>query len=357
MQSIPSHLDIPASNHPTDSVSCFSWLSFQQRAFLGVSSWDSKVRVYEYEEKLGTTFLEQKTCFDTPDPCLSIAFFPGLPLLIIGCIDGSLSISDMSNPSETTTLGKHDDAIKDIHILENGIILSTSYDKTIRVWDLNQKNEVAKIQFDDKIYCSDFQLDSLKFVAGFSNDKLLICNIMDLQSQRTSDLPYVFSPLGSGSQLSAIAISKHDNALGLTSSDGRANVSTLVQNSNGRFRLDNIVSFKCHKLDPGQGGNTSSYKILFPVHSIGFHPEKRHSLFTAGGEGSIHFWDSQRKDRLKTLSFSGVPVTKAKLNDNGTLLAYALGYDWAKGIEGAHSYNNSISVHKIQPNEYVHSNL
>jgi len=197
---------------------------------------------------------------------------------------------------------------------------------------------------------------------AFSNDKVLWCALNEIIAERTSDFPYVDSPLGQGSQLSAIAISKTDNAIGFASSDGRANISnlvsyssTLMPSSNTVFELNNVATFKCHKLDPGQGGNTSDLKILFPVHSIGFNPKKRYSLFTAGGEGSIHFWDSQRKDRLKTLSFNGVPVTKAKLNPDGNLLAYALGYDWAKGIEGEHSYKNSIAVHKTQLNEYVNS--
>ena len=46
-------------------------------------------------------------------------------------------------------------------------------------------------------------------------------------------------------------------------------------------------------------------------------------------------------------------MTKAKSNSSGNMLAYGLGYDYAKGFEGINSYKTSLYLHLTQSDEYV----
>ena len=79
---------------------------------------------------------------------------------------------------------------------------------------------------------------------------------------------------------------------------------------------------------------------------MSFHPV--HGTFvTAGGDGAFHFWDKDSKQRLKQFKNCNAPITDAAFNQNGELLAYSVGYDWAKGASGYNEMksNNHIYIH------------
>ena len=109
------------------------------------------------------------------------------------------------------------------------------------------------------------------------------------------------------------------------------------------------MTFKCHKSD-----TSITNQSLYPVHGIGFHPSSKHFLYTAGGEGNLFFWDYSAKNKIVSFHYDGVPVNKTKMSPDGALLAYSLGYDWAKGIEGYMSYKPKICVHMMQESELVY---
>ena len=62
-------------------------------------------------------------------------------------------------------------------------------------------------------------------------------------------------------------------------------------------------------------------------------------LFTAGSSGELKIWDVEIKSIIKTFTYSQ-PISCFKINHNGRLFAYSLGYDWNKGID---------SVDKFEP--------
>jgi len=57
-------------------------------------------------------------------------------------------------------------------------------------------------------------------------------------------------------------------------------------------------------------------------------------LLTAGGEGQIIFWDYNVKNKIRTFNCNSLPVTAAKISQDGSMVAYSLGYDFSKGAEG-----------------------
>lgn len=79
-------------------------------------------------------------------------------------------------------------------------------------------------------------------------------------------------------------------------------------------------SFKCHRDDA---------KNIFSVNDISFHPV--HGTFsTAGSDGTVSFWDKDSKQRLKPFPKSNGQIVATAFNRNGTIFAYAVGYDWSK---------------------------
>lgn len=64
---------------------------------------------------------------------------------------------------------------------------------------------------------------------------------------------------------------------------------------------------------------------------------------TAGSDGCFNFWDINAKHRLKGSPQLEAPITATAFNMDGTMFAYAVGYDWSKG----YAYNRPEGVNKI----------
>ena len=105
-------------------------------------------------------------------------------------------------------------------------------------------------------------------------------------------------------------------------------------------------SFKCHRKDPAK-----DQTLVYSVNDISFHPV--HGTFsTAGSDGTFHFWDKDAKHRLKGYPTVGSSITATTFNSSGTIFAYAVGYDWAKGFMGNNpQYPNKVMLHPIQGEE------
>jgi mRNA export factor len=81
-------------------------------------------------------------------------------------------------------------------------------------------------------------------------------------------------------------------------------------------------TFKCHR----------DNNDVYAVNSINFHPV--HATFaTSGSDGAYHFWDKDSKQRLKAMQRCTQPIPCSTFNNDGSIFAYAVSYDWSKGAE------------------------
>lgn len=80
-------------------------------------------------------------------------------------------------------------------------------------------------------------------------------------------------------------------------------------------------SFKCHR--------DETSKKIYSVNDVSFHPV--HGTFTtAGSDGYVHIWDKDRRQRLKAFNKLNGTVSCTAFNHDGSILAYAVSYDWSK---------------------------
>ena len=91
----------------------------------------------------------------------------------------------------------------------------------------------------------------------------------------------------------------------------------------------NNFSFKCHRVD----------NKIYSVNSISFHPLYG-TFATAGADGSFSFWDKDSKQRLKANSTNKTPITATAFNRNGSIFAYAVGYDWSQVFVKLENYDS-----------------
>jgi mRNA export factor len=110
------------------------------------------------------------------------------------------------------------------------------------------------------------------------------------------------------------------------------NPETKTMNSKDDF------AFRCHRT----GDNMSE---VYAVNDIAFNPAYG-TFCTGGGDGSWIIWDKDSRSRLKQgYHQNKAPITALDYSYNGDLLAYAAGYDWAKGIAYENSFQPKLSIH------------
>jgi len=345
---------VKQDDYPGDTISSITWAPSTQVRMFSTSSWDSKVRIYEaVVQSMTEKGLVQKACLDVEDPCLCTSWSDDLSKLFAGCVNNTVKAFDLST-GQSVNVGQHEGPVKSVFWISPANTLCTlSFDKTIRFWDLRQQNPVAGYNLGQKVYCADYAHPNI--VMGMGEEKILLVNLPNMQNMLGKNtLDYIESPLGKESQITAIEFFSDGYGIGLASHDGRANLSKIEQDNMGRIKLTNVMTFKCHKVDQGNG-NQPQNQLLYPVHAIGFHPKSKNFVYTAGGEGSMFFWDYGAKNKITGFNYNRVPITRAKMSPDGLLLAYSLGYDWAKGIEGYMSYKPKVCCHIMQDNELVYT--
>ncbi|KAI9120508.1 hypothetical protein K1719_007541 [Acacia pycnantha] len=58
-----------------------------------------------------------------------------------------------------------------------------------------------------------------------------------------------------------------------------------------------------------------------------------HTFATVGSDGAFNFWDKDSKQRLKAMFRCSQPIPCSTFNNDGSIFAYSVCYDWSKGAE------------------------
>ena len=351
-ESLSQDLTCPPEHNPTDSVSCFAWIKSDLIKAFACSSWDSSIKIYRVEDQFVPYSLKYEMSISTDNPCLSVEW-QSVNTLIGGCIDNTVKVFYVG--ATKTSYGSqngHQDAIKSVHWIDPyKIALSFSYDKTMKIWDFRTQELVKTHQLGGKPYCVDVQFPYVAL--GLDDGRVAITSITDIL-YKVMNYSYIPAPFHDVEQITDISLFTQGGrfGFGVSSNFGMGGIYDLKQGLDRNYVGNKLITFKAHKLDRLR--ETASIdeiqQIMYPLNAIGMHPTKT-SLFTAGGDGNFFFWNYTQKHKCTTLNFSGTPVTKAKFNPDGTMVAYATGYDYAKGIEGTHSYKTSIGVHFVKPQD------
>lgn len=232
----------------------------------------------------------------------------------------------------------HDQAVKAAKFFEapqsNATMLVTgSWDKTVKYWDLRTSNPVGSITSQERVYSMDVRNNLL--VIGTADRYINVVNLSDpLKFYKTLQSPLKW-------QTRVVSCFTDATGFAVGSIEGRCAIQYVEEKD-----ATSNFSFKCHR-DPPQGNVTNVYS----VNDISFHPQ--HGTFsTAGSDGTFHFWDKDAKHRLKGYPTVGGSITATTFNQSGSIFAYAIGYDWSKGHQGNNSsYPNKVMLHPVQGDE------
>lgn len=217
------------------------------------------------------------------------------------------------------------------------MLVTGSWDKTLRYWDLRQQAPVATMECKDKIYSMDLHEGNNLLVVGTADRWIQIINL----TNPTTSYKIIQSPLKW--QTRVVTAFTDGTGFAVGSVEGRCAINYVEdkdQNSN--------FSFKCHRQTSQSDRNVSN---VFAVNAISFHPQ--HGTFsTAGSDGTFHFWDKDAKHRLKGYPEVGGTISATSFNRTGNIFAYAVSYDWSKGYQfNTPQYPNKIMLHPVAGDE------
>ncbi|KAH0550961.1 hypothetical protein GP486_007674, partial [Trichoglossum hirsutum] len=163
--------DIALVSPPEDSISdiCFS----PQSDHLAVASWDKKVRIYEINSQGGS---EGKALFEHEAPVLSDG-----TKVVGGGADKAARMLDISS-GKTEQVAAHDQPVRVVRFIEapgsaQPLLVTGSWDKTIKYWDLRTPNPVATLPCQERVYALDVK-DKL-LVIGTADRYINVVNLND----------------------------------------------------------------------------------------------------------------------------------------------------------------------------------
>ncbi|KAH9667357.1 Receptor-like serine/threonine-protein kinase [Citrus sinensis] len=178
-------------------------------------------------------------------------------------------------------------------------------------------------------------------VVGTADRNLVVFNLQNPQTE----FKRINSPLKY--QTRCVAAFPDQQGFWVGSIEGRVGVLHLDDSQQSKN-----FTFKCHRdgsetcsvisLTSILAGDAPKYSSFYKVkrlhlfvksHVIVLFVQIHHTFATAGSDGAFNFWDKDSKQRLKAMSRCGQPIPCSTFNNDGSIFAYLVCYDWSNGAE------------------------
>ncbi|KAF8507292.1 WD40 repeat-like protein [Hysterangium stoloniferum] len=326
--------DIEVSSPPSDSVSTLAWSS--QADFLAAGSWDSTVGLYVIDNAGNS---QKRATYAHSGPVLGVCWAKDGTQVISGGEDNAAQLYDLQS-GQSMQVAAHNAPIKCVKWIDahGGLLATGSWDKSLKLWDLRSQNPVVTLELPERCYSMDVVFPLM--VIGCASRKI---NVVDLKEPNKPS-----QTIESSLKMQTRTIACFPSADGFATGSVEGRVAITFLDEKARRNSDNYT-FRCHRKEDPPPKKLNSY--VFAVNDIKFHPI--HGTFsTAGADGTISFWDKDSRTRLRGLEAAPAPISCTAFNRTGSILAYAVGYDWSKGYTGNKpGLANKIMLHACTDEE------
>ncbi|PAV61074.1 hypothetical protein WR25_21748 [Diploscapter pachys] len=302
---------------------------FESRYFIA-SGWDGTIRIYALN---GLNQAEERRLYFHGKSVLACTF-AGYERVASGGLDQMVKLYDIESGTEIN-LGGHSLGIRCMEFSNrHELIVSGSWDSTIKLWDIRHRQGTIEAKVSDRVYAMDVNND--KILVGTKDRKIFLYDIrrMDNPEQvRESPLKY---------QTRNVAFFPSPDAFVVSSIEGRVAVEYVNQSPDEQKKK---YAFKCHRNKESDGTET-----IYPVNALAFHP--KHSTFATGGSDAIvNIWDPYNRKRLVQLHKFNTSIQSLSFNNEGNLLAIAASYGHELEDDPNPLPDNVITIRSISEGE------
>lgn len=210
----------------------------------------------------------------------------------------------------------------------------------MKFWDMKSNSPALDINLEPMKIWTFSYVDPL-LVGGLSDNSIFVFN-MDSITRGGSTKPDIVVPSPLKFQTRSVEAFPNAQGYSVTSIEGRCGIKNVDFN-NLKDKYNEDFNFKCHRKSDAQNS-------VYPVHMTSFNA-KYMTFMTCGGDGNYFIWDKDKRKRLKSSQGCDAPITACRMSLNGKYAAYAFGYDWAKGINGAGSCPVGMFIHPTTEKE------
>ena len=244
-----------------------------------------------------------------------------------------------STSAEARPVAKHDQPIRVCRFIEmngNQYLVTGSWDKTVKYWDLRQETPIATLECQERIYTMDVR--NKLMVIGTADRYINIVNLNAPQKfYKTIQSPLKF-------QTRVVSCFPDASGFAVGSIEGRC-AYQYVEESQASLNY----THRCHR--ETRVGLNQEVTNVYAVNAISFHPQYGTNS-TAGSDGTFHFWDKDAKQRLKGFAAAGGTITSTAFSRQGTIFAYAVSYDWSQGFQrNTLQTANKVMLHPVLEEE------
>ncbi|KAJ3339832.1 mitotic spindle checkpoint protein Bub3 [Gonapodya sp. JEL0774] len=294
------------SEPPSDGISAVVF-SPTDPALLLSASWDKSVRLHDVNSNVLRQRYPHKAavldvCFGEEGHAIS------------GGLDKRVKLIDLNTGSETV-LGKHEDVVRNVvYDPETKLVITGSWDKTIRQWDARQPSlqPVGVQEQPDKVYALDITPHGHKLVVAMANRTVYVYDTRNYQEtfqKRESSLKFMTR---------AVKCMPNGQGYASSSTEGRIAVEFFDPSDEAQSKK---YAFKCHRQ------TLDGAEHVYPVHALAFHPSYG-TFASGGGDGIVNVWDGYNKKRIRQFPRYPTSVSSLSFSSDGRQLAIASSYTW-----------------------------
>ncbi|KAG0417753.1 Poly(A)+ RNA export protein, partial [Dictyocoela roeselum] len=161
-----------ADIQPDDTVSEISF--HPSHSLLSTVGWDKSIRFYGIEDSL-----IHKVALNADEPLLCSCFDPNGQSLFAGSVAGKIYKYDLST-NKVDSYVLHESGIRAIRTYNN-LLITASWDKTIKIHDLSSGQVTNTIDAGNKLYCMDAKGPLLAYAT--SGNRVSSMNLNSLVKQ------------------------------------------------------------------------------------------------------------------------------------------------------------------------------
>ncbi|ODN78603.1 hypothetical protein L202_04207 [Cryptococcus amylolentus CBS 6039] len=313
---------------PIDGISSVSWSLDSQR--LLVSSWDGSIQLHDLSGPP-----QPPRIFSEKSAVLTACFGSTSNIGYSAGLDRRIRRWDFDT-GLVQVLGKHDDAVQSIvWCAEHHVLVSSSWDSTIKVWDTTLPNPLKSTQtLPARAYNLAYAPLSNRLLVSMSKRHVWVYDAAKLAAA-TEQIA------ASQERESALKFMTRSVA---TMADGKGWASGSLE---GRIAVEYLdpadqgskYAFRAHRQ------NIDGVDCVYPINAIAYHPI--HNTFASGGsDGFISIWDHNAKKRMKLFPKYPAPISALSFSPDGTKLAIGASYEHDNSLTKADEQNTIMLLVK-----------